>query len=336
MRIPATLKTRDFGRGAALLLRSSAVAVVLLFATATWASAQVRIHMTDGRAIEAEEAWEDAEGVWFRRDGITQFILRERIRRIERLTAGDKAADDAKAAPPVDAAGAKRGDDVVAQPPPQPAIRAIWIHLVGGAKVEVEEASETAEGVWYKRANISILIEKSRVERVEYVPLVVAAAAGTPPARAPRAFGWTTGRPQLDDLIRQNGARFGVDPYLIFCVMEQESQFNPRAVSPAGARGLMQLMPGTARRLGVRDVFDPAQNVAGGTRYLKELLGMFGGRVDLALASYNAGEGAVLRYGRQVPPYRETRNYVKRIGERYGKGGDARRAPHASAEETAP
>jgi soluble lytic murein transglycosylase-like protein len=80
----------------------------------------------------------------------------------------------------------------------------------------------------------------------------------------------------------------------------------------------MQLMPGTAARFGVRNAFDPAQNISGGTQYLKELLKMFGGRIDLALASYNAGEGAVLKYGRTIPPYRETREYVRRITRRYG------------------
>ena len=111
--------------------------------------------------------------------------------------------------------------------------------------------------------------------------------------------------------------RYGVDPYLIFCVMEQESQFHTRIVSPKGARGLMQLMPATGAHYGVRNAFDPAQNIMGGTRYLKKLLEQFGGRVDLVLAGYNAGEGAVMKYGRNVPPYRETRNYVKKISARY-------------------
>jgi soluble lytic murein transglycosylase-like protein len=108
--------------------------------------------------------------------------------------------------------------------------------------------------------------------------------------------------------------------------MEQESHFNAGAVSPVGARGLMQLMPGTAARFGVRRIHDPAQNIAGGTRYLKLLLGKFNGRVELVLASYNAGEGAVIKYGHRVPPYRETRDYVRRISGRYGRaahhGGD--------------
>ena len=98
-------------------------------------------------------------------------------------------------------------------------------------------------------------------------------------------------------------------------------QFKTFARSPKGAQGLMQLMPGTARRLGVRRPYDAAENIMGGTRYLKELMTMFNGRVDLVLASYNAGEGAVMKYGRNVPPYRETREYVKKIGKRYGIDG---------------
>jgi soluble lytic murein transglycosylase-like protein len=99
--------------------------------------------------------------------------------------------------------------------------------------------------------------------------------------------------------------------------MHQESRFRAGATSTAGAAGLMQLMPATAARYGVRDIYDPAQNVEGGTRYLRDLLKLFGGRVDLALAGYNAGEGAVMKYGNRVPPYRETQNYVRAIGGRY-------------------
>ncbi|HEX6732428.1 MAG TPA: lytic transglycosylase domain-containing protein, partial [Pyrinomonadaceae bacterium] len=106
--------------------------------------------------------------------------------------------------------------------------------------------------------------------------------------------------------------------------------FNSRAVSPKGARGLMQLMPGTAARFGVRNAHDASQNISGGTRYLKQLLNRFNNRVDLVLASYNAGEGAVAKYGNRVPPYRETRNYVKRISFRY-KSKKGTKKPAASA-----
>jgi soluble lytic murein transglycosylase-like protein len=129
---------------------------------------------------------------------------------------------------------------------------------------------------------------------------------------------WSTGNDRIDGLIRFYGNQHGVDPYLIFCLMSQESKFSKIALSPKGAQGLMQLMPGTAARYGVTNPYDVAQNISGGTRYLKDLLKMFNGRVDLALAGYNAGEGAVIKYGYTVPPYDETRNYVKLIVKRYG------------------
>src|SRR4026208_353680 len=101
--------------------------------------------------------------------------------------------------------------------------------------------------------------------------------------------------------------------------MAQESSFRAGATSPKGAQGLMQLMPGTAARYGVTNPYDIAQNIKGGTRYLKDLLTMFNGRVDLALAGYNAGEGAVMKYGYTIPPYDETRSYVRLILKRYGR-----------------
>jgi soluble lytic murein transglycosylase-like protein len=130
---------------------------------------------------------------------------------------------------------------------------------------------------------------------------------------------WTTSNAKYDALIRENGKRFGVDPFLIFCVMEQESRFNASATSPVGAQGLMQLMPGTAARFGVANPYDAAQSIAGGTRYLKQLLQMFNGKIDLVLASYNAGEGAVMKYGGKIPPFKETVAYVRAIGTRYGR-----------------
>ena len=129
----------------------------------------------------------------------------------------------------------------------------------------------------------------------------------------------TTGNPVYDDLVIKAGARHGVDPNLIFALMRQESGFNPRARSYKGASGLMQLMPATARRFGVANIYDPAENIEGGVRYLRFLLDTFNGDVELALAGYNAGEGAVIRNGYTVPRYRETQNYVKVISARYGR-----------------
>ena len=116
-------------------------------------------------------------------------------------------------------------------------------------------------------------------------------------------------------LITQHAEANQLNPVLVRAVIEAESAFNPRAVSRVGALGLMQLMPATARELGVVDPFDPDDNIRGGTKYLRSLLDRFDGNVELALAAYNAGPGAVERYD-GVPPYRETRNYVAKIGNR--------------------
>ena len=124
----------------------------------------------------------------------------------------------------------------------------------------------------------------------------------------------------FDESIRAHAERERVDPRLVKSVMLVESNFNPRAVSRKGARGLMQLMPGTARRYGVRDSFDPHENIRGGTAYLSDLLGMFDGDLVRTLAAYNAGEGAVQRH-RGVPPYPETQEYVRRAMLVYGGSG---------------
>ncbi len=118
--------------------------------------------------------------------------------------------------------------------------------------------------------------------------------------------------------LLEKSNKYNVDPRLVFAVMAQESRFDPRAVSPAGARGLGQLMPATARSLGVRNSFDITQNVEGTVRYLDEMLNTHGGNTRLALAAYNAGPGNVRRYG-GIPPFRETQNYVSRITSHYAQ-----------------
>lgn len=120
----------------------------------------------------------------------------------------------------------------------------------------------------------------------------------------------------LRQLAAAAAHRHGLDPDLVMAVAAVESGFRPEAVSPKGALGLMQLMPGTAASLGVGNAFDPAQNLDGGARYLGQLLTLYGGDLARALAAYNAGEGAVHRHG-GVPPFRETRAYVKKVLERY-------------------
>jgi soluble lytic murein transglycosylase-like protein len=129
--------------------------------------------------------------------------------------------------------------------------------------------------------------------------------------------GYTTGNSQIDTYIVESARKYNLDPVLIYATMHQESSFNQKAISPKGARGLMQLMPATAVRLGVTNIFDPKQNIEGGAKYLRMLLDMFNGDVRLALAGYNAGEGAVIKYGYTIPPYNETQEYVRRITKRY-------------------
>jgi len=121
---------------------------------------------------------------------------------------------------------------------------------------------------------------------------------------------------QLAELIQQQSQAQQVDPDLVKAVIRQESGFNPKAVSHVGAQGLMQLMPGTASGLGVTDSFNPQQNVAGGAKYLKNLLNKYDQSVPMALAAYNAGPGAVDKY-HGVPPYKETQNYVKNVMKSY-------------------
>lgn len=128
----------------------------------------------------------------------------------------------------------------------------------------------------------------------------------------------TSGNPELDQLIATIGENEGVDPQFIHAVIWQESKYQLRARSHAGAQGLMQLMPATARRFGCKNPHNAADNIAAGTKYLSWLLKRFDGNVELALAGYNAGEGSVDKYN-GVPPYRETQTYVSIITNRYGK-----------------
>ena len=120
-------------------------------------------------------------------------------------------------------------------------------------------------------------------------------------------------RMQYANVIERAAYKHGLDPALLHAVIQAESSYNPGAVSNKGAMGMMQLMPGTAARYGVRNPYDPEDNIFGGARYLKDLMGMFRSDVRLAVAAYNAGEHNVMKYGYQVPPFAETRGYVSKV-----------------------
>ena len=163
--------------------------------------------------------------------------------------------------------------------------------------------------------------ERARVEELKKIKAADAAALkrGTQ-IKVPAALTGhhiSSGNTAIDALVQEAAALNGLDPCLILSIMRAESAFNRSAVSPKGAMGLMQLMPATATRFGVRDFFDPRENVLGGSRYLRWLLDRFSGDVRLALAGYNAGEGAVEFYGYRIPPFLETQNYVRTIYSRY-------------------
>jgi soluble lytic murein transglycosylase-like protein len=150
-------------------------------------------------------------------------------------------------------------------------------------------------------------------------PAKTEGSSGRPTVPAVHGKHISSGDVVIDSLAYEAAARYGLDPCLIITVMQAESGFRRQAVSHKGACGLMQLIPATAVRFGVRNIFDPRENVLGGASYLRWLLNRFGGDVRLALAGYNAGEGAVETYGYRIPPYLETQNYVKNIYARYSR-----------------
>jgi hypothetical protein len=289
---------------------------------------EIRLKLANGSSLVVDEATETPQGIWYRQGNISNFLPKEKVKKIERIKT-EPAAPAEK--PSTNDDDHFEVTDTVAEAPAKNGNydQPVWIFLKGGARVEADSASETPAGAWYKRGGMSMFIDRSRIDRIELEGESTAQSGK-------KASGWSTGRPGLDKLIRVNGSKHNVDPYLIFLVMEQESHFNPRVVSPKGARGLMQLMPGTAARFGVRHPHDPAQNISGGTRYLRELLNRFNNRVDLVLASYNAGEGAVAKFGNRVPPYRETRNYVKKISYRYKRTTARTRKPQSPQNPLSP
>jgi soluble lytic murein transglycosylase-like protein len=169
---------------------------------------------------------------------------------------------------------------------------------------------------WRDASGTLVVSNKPRSDGAEMATYAVHGAAAIRTTTKPQA---TARQRQYDYLIEEYARIHDVSPELIRAVIQAESNFNPRAVSAKGAMGLMQLMPATARELGVDDPFHPGQNIRGGVTYLARLLAKYDQNVELALAAYNAGAGNVERYGNAVPPFRETRDYVKKITGQTGR-----------------
>jgi hypothetical protein len=204
----------------------------------------------------------------------------------------------------------------------------------GGSKTkETKPATSTriSDSSTSESTGGSLMVDFTRSEATPAAPTKEAPAAPSgnaqpePPkaetAKPPEPTGpgqpCTTGDAGIDTLVLAASSRFGVDPCFVVAVIDAESAGERYAVSSKGACGYMQLMPDTARRFGVTDIFDARQNIFAGTEYLRWLLDRFGGSLELALAGYNAGENAVEKYGNCIPPYAETQNYVRKIAGRY-------------------
>ena len=157
--------------------------------------------------------------------------------------------------------------------------------------------------------NIPSNDKRYRLVRKEETTSAATRAAGMPQVLLPREEVIRRFAPLIESASRTHG----VDVALVHAVISAESGYNPMAVSKAGARGIMQLMPDTASRFGVRDIMDPVENIQGGVKYLRELMTLFNGNMELAVAAYNAGENAVIRHGHRIPPYAETIHYVPKV-----------------------
>jgi soluble lytic murein transglycosylase-like protein len=198
-----------------------------------------------------------------------------------------------------------------------PSARAEYIVLQSGLRLHVtgyqllgEKYRLQLQGGWMDVSAADVVkIEPEEVfEPIpQLAPAVPAPGANQPPYR---------------EFVLAAASRYGVDAELISSVMEEESNFNPKAISAKNARGLMQLLPETAARLGVKDIFDPKENIDAGTHYLHDLLQLYNNDLTLALAAYNAGPDKVQKYG-NVPPYRETQSYVKQVKRKYQKNKSA-------------
>src|SRR6476660_8816016 len=179
---------------------------------------QARLKLVDGSSIEVDEAWESAQGIWYRRGGMSHLIAKDRVKRIERGSTAKPQTDSRASKTETEEIDGDENSQNSAVPDEQP----VWIYLVGGARFEVDSVTESAAGAWYRRGPLSVFVERSRIDHIEREEVASNASK--------KGRGWTTGNARIDGLIKQNGGKYGIDPYLIFCVMEQESHFNARAL----------------------------------------------------------------------------------------------------------
>jgi soluble lytic murein transglycosylase-like protein len=325
-----------------------------------------QIKLKDGRTLEADEVWEVGDDLWYRQGKVMNSLRKSEAASILRGTAeeiqaqleAEAAAADAarlKARQPAysgipgtltavkkeaqkkaetkraetiatkkaEAAAAAKHKAQTETKTEEPTHKISRILLKGGAKIDADAVWEEPSRIGYQLGKIQTFVDREAVDKILYD---IVEDEPLPELQLPN-LKFSTGHRGLDQLIVRNAIKYDVNPLLIYLLMKQESGFNHRAVSRVGARGLMQLMPATAQRLGVRNIHDPVENVDAGTRYLKSLIRMFNGDVNLALAGYNAGENAVIRYGYRVPPYRETQNYVYSINVAYRRAVAQGNAP---------
>jgi hypothetical protein len=243
----------------------------------------------------------------------------------------------AKAPPPAKSAPKKPAPvtvissvDTVPNPDAPKSVRLSNVKSLG-ARMEGQKMFMDQDGV---------AVITNRPEQFEGRPEYVEVTIHFDPIEVPREFRSVRetdrgllGGSSIDDIVAYYAKRHALDPSLVYAVIRVESNGDQFAVSSAGARGLMQLMPGTAREMGVKDIFDPAENIAGGTQYLSKMFGLFGENVELALAGYNAGPGNVRKYG-GIPPFKETQNYVElvqRFQRQYKRSGAPRFTVAASS-----
>ena len=210
-----------------------------------------------------------------------------------------------------------------------PSARAEYIVLRSGERIHVNGYQLVGDKYRLQLQGGWVDVQAADVEKIEPEEVFTPVVPDPPVSLQPIA-------PPYRELVSAAASRYGVDAELISSVMEVESHFDAKAVSPKNARGLMQLLPQTAARLGVKDIFDPKENIDAGTRYLKELLQLYNNNLTLALAAYNAGPDKVQKYG-SVPPYRETLSYVNQVKRKYQKSKSATPAkPSTPAASKAP